>query len=189
MCGGNLKTRFPQHGASAAETSLYYVEGKWGANRPHFLPPRNKTATPPTADDKSKIENHMTSIIARLPYPPSVNHYWKLSVMKSRTGKRHVPVVRVGEDGLRYAASVRTVLDGVQTLSGPLAVRIVANPPDRRTRDVDNVLKCLLDSLTKAGIWQDDSQIELLVVQRGELQPGGSIEMCVDEIKADHPAS
>jgi crossover junction endodeoxyribonuclease RusA len=144
-----------------------------------------------TTPPRAKEGDHMTSIIARLPYPPSVNHYWKLSIMKSRTGKRHVPVVRVGEDGIRYAASVRTALDGVQTLAGPLAVRIVANPPDRRTRDVDNVLKCLLDSLTKAGIWQDDSQIELLVVQRGELQPGGSIEMTVSEFKPrdDHPAS
>lgn len=123
----------------------------------------------------------MTSIVAKLPYPPSVNHYWSLTVARKKSG-RAVPIVRVSEDGVRYATAVRKALDGVQTLGGPLLVQIVANPPDRRTRDLDNVLKCLLDSLTKAGIWQDDSQVEILIVQRGELTAGGSIEMLVEQL-------
>lgn len=91
-------------------------------------------------------------------------------------------MVRVSDEGVRYAKSVRTVLDGVQTISGRLAVQIVANPPDRRTRDLDNVLKCFLDSLTKAGIWHDDSQIDLLIVERGECQPGGSMTLMVRQL-------
>lgn len=123
----------------------------------------------------------MTAITARLPYPPSVNHYWSLTVARKKGG-RAVPMVRVSDEGVRYAKSVRTVLDGVQTISGRLAVQIVANPPDRRTRDLDNVLKCFLDSLTKAGIWHDDSQIDLLIVERGECQPGGSMTLMVRQL-------
>ena len=127
----------------------------------------------------------MTAITARLPYPPSVNHYWELTVGRSRSGRRPIPMVRVSDSGQRYAASVRTALEGVQTLAGRLLVRIVANPPDRRTRDLDNVLKCLLDSLTKAGLWEDDSQIDMLVVARGACEPGGSVNLLVEQLESE----
>jgi crossover junction endodeoxyribonuclease RusA len=44
--------------------------------------------------------------------------------------------------------------------------------PDRRRRDLDNVLKSTLDSLTHAGVWDDDSQIDQLSVERGFLDKG-----------------
>ena len=31
--------------------------------------------------------------------------------------------------------------------------------PDKRVRDLDNLLKAPLDALTRAGFWVDDSQI------------------------------
>jgi crossover junction endodeoxyribonuclease RusA len=48
-----------------------------------------------------------------------------------------------------------------------------AFPPDRRRRDLDNLLKALLDSIEHAGVYEDDSQIDLLVARRREpLAPG-----------------
>lgn len=38
-----------------------------------------------------------------------------------------------------------------------LKVRLRICPPNRKTRDIDNVLKELCDALTKAGFWIDDS--------------------------------
>jgi len=47
-------------------------------------------------------------------------------------------------------------------------MRIVVAPPDRRRRDLDNVLKSLLDSLEHAGVYTDDSQIRKLSIERSE---------------------
>ncbi|NBW23084.1 MAG: RusA family crossover junction endodeoxyribonuclease, partial [Caulobacteraceae bacterium] len=41
-----------------------------------------------------------------------------------------------------------------------------AFPPDKRKRDLDNVLKSLLDALTHANVWDDDSQIDDLRIYR-----------------------
>lgn len=45
---------------------------------------------------------------------------------------------------------------------------------------MDNVLKCLLDSLTKAGVWHDDQQIDSLLVVRGEPTSGGTVIVLVE---------
>jgi len=47
-----------------------------------------------------------------------------------------------------------------------LEVRIELFPPDNRRRDIDNYTKCVLDSLTKSGVWEDDSQIDKLTIIR-----------------------
>jgi crossover junction endodeoxyribonuclease RusA len=59
---------------------------------------------------------------------------------------------------------------------------ITAHPPDKRRRDLDNILKCLLDSLTHAGVWDDDSQVDELAVIRGEIVPGGKVKVVVEVI-------
>ncbi|NBW20709.1 MAG: RusA family crossover junction endodeoxyribonuclease [Caulobacteraceae bacterium] len=53
--------------------------------------------------------------------------------------------------------------------AGSVRVVIEAFPPDRRKRDLDNILKSLLDALTHAGVWEDDSQIEDLRIYRSTI--------------------
>lgn len=43
---------------------------------------------------------------------------------------------------------------------------ITLYPPDKRRRDIDNVLKVLIDSLVSANVICDDSQITRLLVQK-----------------------
>jgi crossover junction endodeoxyribonuclease RusA len=43
-----------------------------------------------------------------------------------------------------------------------------AFPPDRRQRDLDNLQKPALDAMEHAGVYQDDSQIDLLLTRRME---------------------
>ncbi len=50
-----------------------------------------------------------------------------------------------------------------------------AFPPDRRRRDLDNLLKSVLDALEHAGVYADDSQIDLLVTKRREVVPNGRL--------------
>lgn len=113
-----------------------------------------------------------------LPYPPSMNHYWHTTVI--RRGRRFVPHVYIGKKGDLYRRKIGEVLKGVPRLTGPVEVHIMAQPPDKRRRDLDNLLKCLLDSLTKAGLWEDDSQVVGLLVQWGKQVRGGQVNVFVE---------
>jgi crossover junction endodeoxyribonuclease RusA len=92
-----------------------------------------------------------------LPYPPSVNHYW-----------RYVgPRVLVSRQGRAFRDRVRLVLAaaGVRPLSGRLVVQVDLYPPDNRRRDCDNAMKAMLDALQHGGAYLDDSQIRKLIVE------------------------
>jgi Holliday junction resolvase RusA-like endonuclease len=73
-------------------------------------------------------------------------------------------------------------------LSGALwcAVEVVVQRP-KTTKlsmprgDVDNLVKAVLDGGTKAGVWGDDGQIELLLARKRWTEPGeepGAIINC-----------
>ena len=66
-----------------------------------------------------------------LPYPPTVNTYWR------RRGSTYF-VSKVGE---RYRRDVALIVRQQQlklNLSGRPAIEIIAEPPDKRRRDLDN---------------------------------------------------
>ncbi len=108
-----------------------------------------------------------------LPYPPSVNHYW-----------RHVgPRVLVSRQGRAFRKKARLVLaaNGVRPIDGPLRVVTELYPPDNRRRDCDNAMKALLDALEHGGAYRDDGQIVRLEVEKRQPVPGGK---CVVRIEA-----
>ena len=109
----------------------------------------------------------------QLPYPPSLNRYWR-----SVAGR-----VLISKDGREYRASVLKAVGGKGLrLPGRLCVKIAAYMPDKRRRDLDNLNKALLDSMTHAGVWVDDSQIDDLQVIRHAVEPGGRVVVTVMEI-------
>lgn len=59
-------------------------------------------------------------------------------------------------------------------------VSIDAYPPDRRKRDLDNILKPLLDCMEDYGVFQNDEQIDILTVRRRA--KGGYVIIHVSEI-------
>ena len=112
-------------------------------------------------------------IEVELPYPPSVNNYW-----------RHVgPRVLISRRGRAFRKVVRSTLAGlgVRPLTGKLRVHIELHPPDRRRRDVDNALKSLLDALEHGGAYLDDGQIVKLDVEKRQPVTGGK---CIVRIEA-----
>lgn len=52
-------------------------------------------------------------------------------------------------------------------------------PPDQRKRDMDNAWKVISDSLTRARVWQDDSQIRSLHLEWGATQKGGLVRVSI----------
>jgi crossover junction endodeoxyribonuclease RusA len=51
-------------------------------------------------------------------------------------------------------------------MHGPLRVTLHIHPPDNRKRDIDNVIKIILDSLQCARVYVDDHQVQELHVYR-----------------------
>ena len=92
-----------------------------------------------------------------LPYPPSVNHYWR------RVGHKTL----ISAKGRAYRASVCRIATacGIKSLAGELIVTVDLYPPDRRRRDIDNTMKALLDALAAGGAYEDDSQIKELTIR------------------------
>lgn len=105
-----------------------------------------------------------------LPWPPTVNTYWR-SVTKGRLAGR----VLISEKGRAYrkAVSDQVVMDRAASFGAQrVAVDIEACPPDRRQRDLDNLPKAVLDALTHAGLWVDDSQIDDLRIWLSPVRTG-----------------
>ncbi len=122
-------------------------------------------------------ESSRRSRVITLPWPPTTNSYWR---------SPSAGVVLVSERGRAYRKTVGWTLLEQGTprtpLTGRLAVSIEAKPPDRRVRDLDNLLKSLLDSLAHAQVYIDDSQIDRLTVWRGEVVERGEVIVTVQEL-------
>ena len=108
-----------------------------------------------------------------LDYPPSVNSYWQ----RNRNGS-----VRVSSKGMSYKHTVKMLLNGRKQLTGRLKGVFVVNVPDRRRRDLDNVLKALLDSM-QGHVFLDDEQFDEITVKRGEVIKGGRVDVELYEIE------
>ena len=108
-----------------------------------------------------------------LPYPPSINRYYR------HVGYRTL----ISREGRTFRKNVCALLGGGGPRKPPSGGRIAlcmdAFPPDRRIRDLDNLQKSVCDSLQHAGIYEDDSQIDLLLTQRRDVVPRGRLEVQV----------
>ena len=94
----------------------------------------------------------------------------------------------ISKQGRTYKqAAARAVLavKANKFLSCRLRVKLVAYPPDRRRRDIDNIAKSVLDSMQAAGVYLDDSQIDELTIIRADVEKGGVI---VAEVETIGPA-
>jgi crossover junction endodeoxyribonuclease RusA len=87
--------------------------------------------------------------------PPSVNHYWIFA------GKRRF----VSKQGMAFRQLVKLTV-GNAHLKGRLSCDISIMASNHRRWDLDNRLKSLLDAMQEAGLFEDDSQIDRLTIQR-----------------------
>lgn len=103
-----------------------------------------------------------------LPWPPTGNTYWR----------RHQGRVLISRDGRAYQRRVRDEIlvqqiPAITDQNSRLGVEVLAFPPDRRHRDIDNLLKALLDAMQKGGLFPDDNQIDdLRICRKGPEKPG-----------------
>ena len=108
-----------------------------------------------------------------LSVPPSINKYY------AQVGKRRI----ITKEGRLYKELVAGLT--VKKLEGRVSVTIELYAKDKRRRDLDNICKCLLDSLQGCGLYEDDSQIDRLMVVRCEKDPRHIVKVYVELIKQE----
>ena len=104
-----------------------------------------------------------------LPYPPSTNNLF-------RTDGRYRVKTR---EAIAYAktAAAMALAAGVRPLVGPVTVNIDVYRP-RRSGDLDNRLKAVIDSL-KGIAWADDEQVDVIIARRFEDKKNPRVEIAV----------
>lgn len=114
-------------------------------------------------------------IVLHLPWPPTVNSYYKVT----RHGQRYLD---------KKVRAFRAVVDEAMNEQAPglvlddrLFLEVYLFPPDKRKRDLDNYMKGLLDSVTEAKLWIDDSLIDQLHIYRGESIKEGAVVVSVSD--------
>lgn len=114
-----------------------------------------------------------------LPWPPSVNRYWR------RRGHRYF-ISNEGQDFRETVGLICMGLAGSFKINERLCVKIDAYPPDKRRRDLDNILKALFDSLQHALVYEDDNQIdEIHIVRKSSIL--GEISVTLTKKESRHP--
>ncbi|MEI9749657.1 RusA family crossover junction endodeoxyribonuclease [Moellerella wisconsensis] len=112
----------------------------------------------------------------KLPWPPTNNTLFSVvngRKIKSKKGRAFTEAV----------INQITKANQQFNLSGKLKIKIVANPPDLRKRDLDNLLKAPLDALTQSGVIADDSMFRSMSIDFGEKVQGGSLDITIWEIE------
>ena len=115
-------------------------------------------------------------MVLELPWPPSLNHYW-------RNVNGQTLISSEGRAYRRSVASYVIVQRKGEVMDCRLSVHIIAYPPDKRRRDLDNMLKAALDALAHAGVYEDDSQIDDLHIVRGAKEEGGRLSVRIGETR------
>lgn len=110
-------------------------------------------------------------VLLILPYPPSVNNYY-------RGGGKHLKA-KVTAYRVNVGAAILEQYGHIEPITGPVALLGTVVPPDRRKRDLDNILKGLFDALEHNNVLLDDNQIADLRLTREPPRPPGQVVVSI----------
>lgn len=117
----------------------------------------------------------------RLPFPPTMNTYWRNfrgRTVLSLRGRKFKKMV-----GEIVLTSIKKDLIK-EIYNKRLEVYIDYFPPDRRKRDLDNYVKAILDGLEEAQVYANDEQIDRLLLNRKEIVKGGYVDVTISSLSA-----
>lgn len=115
----------------------------------------------------------------KIPYPPSINHYYGRN--------KHTGGLFIKKEGVIHRQETQRIVceyyarNGFVPLDIPLikkhhriSMEIQMIVPDKRIRDTDNIKKCLKDSLVHAHLIEDDYSVnrENIIRYVNPIKPG-----------------
>lgn len=92
-------------------------------------------------------------------YPPSANRLWR-----NVAGK----VLKSAVYRAWLAENLHLGYQHKRTVSGPYALSLIVTAPDKRARDLDNIVKPVSDLLQACGIVSNDTNMKRLVAEWGD---------------------
>lgn len=114
-------------------------------------------------------------MILTLPIPPTINHYWGRSGHRSFLSKK----------ALEFREKVvNAVIDSKHPGFGNarLFLHMTVHFATKGRADIDNRCKAGIDALMHAGLFNDDSQIDEILIKRGEVIKGGKCVVFIDKM-------
>lgn len=136
----------------------------------------------------------MTDIQLKLPYPPSVNHYWQSKAIRSKKTHRWTVITYLSKRAKDFRAEVEArvyeQLGKPPKLKGRLAIIVHQHygPSEGSThhngiaQDIDNCLKGLFDAMEHGQVYANDSQIDELLVVKKRRAAVGHVEVFIKTI-------
>lgn len=110
------------------------------------------------------------------PWPPSMNHQWR-----NVDGRA---VLSAAARKWKATADAALMVQKRQRFGDArVQISIDLHAPNRRRYDIDNRIKMVLDSLQRTHVLTDDSQVDVLIINRGEIRPDGMAVVTVEEIE------
>jgi len=111
----------------------------------------------------------------KMPWPPSVNGYWKPFRNRLIISKR----------GREYRKQAIFALQNLSLyniyIDFELSVKLILNPPTLRKYDIDNFQKALFDAFTHGGLWVDDVCVVELLILKGKKTKNGNVEVFIEK--------
>jgi crossover junction endodeoxyribonuclease RusA len=96
-----------------------------------------------------------------LPYPPSANNMFAVVRGRKIKSKRY----------REWCASAAAGLCAAGRIAGGYRMTASFDRPDRRARDIDNLIKPVSDALKTAGLIEDDSKAQSIAVEWSSDEP------------------
>ena len=114
-----------------------------------------------------------------LPWPPTVNRIWRRAGNRMHRSVAYDAWREAAAEALRWACPPRAI-------PGSVSVELRLYGPSRRSYDIDNRAKAVLDLLEAEGVVEDDAQVDRLVLHRGKvLPPNGCVHLILDRMDAE----
>jgi crossover junction endodeoxyribonuclease RusA len=108
-----------------------------------------------------------------LPLSPTANHTY------IAVGKRRI--VSKTTETFRREVWLAVKQQGIKPMAGRISIAIAIFPKTLGRNDLDNRIKPALDALTIAGVWDDDSQIDFISVERHDPVKDGKMIVVISQ--------
>lgn len=161
------------------EEQLAQIQARIQASKARVVRPLDREET----SEPAPVETVAAPVVSKhlqitLPWPPSVNSYWRHPKTGHLAG-RHL----ISREGRMYRAKIKELCWNEKQIIGRVSVHVEAYPPDNRRRDLDNIFKALLDSITHAALIMDDSYIDDLRIVRKTVEAEGRVVVTINALE------